>query len=125
MVNEWSHKWLLKFNVDKCKLLQLGNSSPANYYLSSPDGFFRSLICKVTEEKDLERIVYRVVKNLLEHHKSFTMAILVSLARPFSSPGAYRLEIISTCSERVWYTDCQISVTDSTLLPWELIGVKS
>ena len=28
MVNEWSHKWLLKFNVDKCKLLQLGNSSP-------------------------------------------------------------------------------------------------
>ena len=21
MVNEWSHKWLLKFNVDKCKLL--------------------------------------------------------------------------------------------------------
>ena len=24
-----------------------------NYYLSSPDGFFRSLICKVTEEKDL------------------------------------------------------------------------
>ena len=53
LVNEWSHKWLLKFNVDKCKLLQLGNSSPANYYLSSPDGFFRSLICKVTEEKDL------------------------------------------------------------------------
>ena len=28
MVNEWSHKWLLKFNPDKCKLLQLGNSSP-------------------------------------------------------------------------------------------------
>ena len=23
MVNEWSHKWLLKFNMDKCKLLQL------------------------------------------------------------------------------------------------------
>ena len=49
MVNEWSHKWLLKFNVDKRKLLQLGNSSPANYYLSSRDEFFRSLICKVTE----------------------------------------------------------------------------
>ena len=31
LVNEWSHKWLLKFNVDKYKLLQLGNSSPANY----------------------------------------------------------------------------------------------
>ena len=53
MVNEWSHKWLLKFNADKCKLLQLGNSSPANYYLSSLDDPFRSLICRVTEEKDL------------------------------------------------------------------------
>ena len=32
MVNEWSHKWLLKFNVDKCKPLQsgTGNSSQAN-----------------------------------------------------------------------------------------------
>ena len=28
MINEWSHKWLLKFNPDKCKLLQLGNFNP-------------------------------------------------------------------------------------------------
>ena len=47
------------------KLFQLGNSSPANYiyyHPCSPDGFFRSLICKVTEEKDLILIkfVYRV-----------------------------------------------------------------
>ena len=35
VVIEWSHKWLLKFTPDKCKLLQLGNSrsSPTNYYL--------------------------------------------------------------------------------------------
>ena len=32
MVSEWSHRWLLKFNVEKCKLLQLSNSSSANYY---------------------------------------------------------------------------------------------
>ena len=31
MVSEWSHKLLLKFNVDKYKLLQLGNSIPTNY----------------------------------------------------------------------------------------------
>ena len=42
MVNEWSHKWLLKFNVDKCKLVQLGNSIPANYYLSNPDELSKS-----------------------------------------------------------------------------------
>jgi len=52
-VNEWSHKWLLKFIADKCKLLQLGNSSLANYYLFNPDDLSRSLICRVTEEKDL------------------------------------------------------------------------
>ena len=36
MVNERSHKWLLKFNDDKCKMLQLGNSIPTNYYLHNP-----------------------------------------------------------------------------------------
>jgi len=53
MVNEWSHKWLLKFNADKCKPLQLGNSSSANYYLSNPGDLSRSLICRVTEAKIL------------------------------------------------------------------------
>ena len=33
VVYEWSHKWLLKFNVDKYKLLQLGNSVATNYIL--------------------------------------------------------------------------------------------
>ena len=75
MVNEWSHKWLLKFNVDKCKLLQLGNSSPANYYLSSPDGFFRSLICKVTEEKDLGVWCTSDMKPSLQVQKDVTKAI--------------------------------------------------
>ena len=75
MVNEWSHKWLLKFNVDKCKLLQLGNSSPANYYLSSPDGFFRSLTCKVTEEKDLGVWCTSDMKPSLQVQKAVTKAM--------------------------------------------------
>ena len=75
MVNEWSHKWLLKFNVDKCKLLQLGNSSPANYYLSSPNGFFRSLICKVTEEKDLGVWCTSDMKPSLQVQKAVTKAM--------------------------------------------------
>ena len=53
MVNKWSHKWLLKFNPDKCELLQLGNSSSTNYYLHNPNGCSRSLISRITEEKDV------------------------------------------------------------------------
>jgi len=49
MANEWSYTWIVKFNVDKCKLLQLGKSSPANYYSPNLDDPFRSLICRVTE----------------------------------------------------------------------------
>ena len=75
MVNEWSHKWLLKFNVDKCKLLQLCNSSPANYYLSSPDGLFRSLICKVTEEKDLGVWCTSDMKSSLQVQKAVAIAM--------------------------------------------------
>ena len=52
-INEWSHKWFLKFNPDKCKLLQLGNSSPTNYYLHNQNECSRSLISRVTEDKDL------------------------------------------------------------------------
>ena len=43
----------LEYNPDKCKLLQLGSSSPTTYYLHSPDECSRSLISRVTEEKDL------------------------------------------------------------------------
>ena len=85
MVNEWSHKWLLKFNVDKCKLLQLGNSSPANYYLSSSDGFSRPLICKVTEEKDLGVWCTSDMKPSLQVQKAVTKAMqtLSMLKRSF------------------------------------------
>ena len=61
--------------MDKCKLLQLGNSSPANYYLSSPDGFFRSLICKVTEEKDLGVYCTSDMKPSLQVQKAVTKAM--------------------------------------------------
>ena len=36
IVNEQSYKLLLKVNVDKCKLLQLVNSSPVSYFLFNP-----------------------------------------------------------------------------------------
>ena len=75
MVNEWSHKWLLKFNVDKCKLLQLGNCSPANYYLSNSDGFSGSLICKVTEERDLGVWCTSDMKPSLQVQKAVTKAM--------------------------------------------------
>ena len=39
--------------MDKCKLLHLGTSSLVSYYLSNPDKLSKSLMYRVTEEKDL------------------------------------------------------------------------
>ena len=44
----WSDKWLMKFNVDKCKVLHIGNSNDhTNYTMNGSD------LSKVTHEKDL------------------------------------------------------------------------
>ena len=44
----WSKKWLLNFNVDKCKVLHIGKNNPChNYQLNG------LLLNKVTEEKDI------------------------------------------------------------------------
>ena len=73
MINQWFHKWLIKFNPDKCKLLQLDNSSPTNYYLHSPNECFRSLISRATEEKDLaRRMVYKWNKIITPSSKGCT-----------------------------------------------------
>jgi len=42
LVSEWSLKWLLKFNLDHFKLLQLGNSNPIHVY--DPNIHARSFI---------------------------------------------------------------------------------
>ena len=67
----------LKIQCEQCnyKLLQSGNFSPANYYLSSQDGFCRSLICKVIEEKDLGVWYACDMKPSLQAQKAVTKAM--------------------------------------------------
>ena len=50
-LNEWSDKWLLKCNPDKCRVMHVGHNYPTEYYMEQD-----SKLCKlieVTEEKDL------------------------------------------------------------------------
>jgi len=50
-LKDWSDKWLLKFNPDKCKVMHGGYNQPTEYYIEQD-----SKLCKlaeVTKEKDL------------------------------------------------------------------------
>ena len=48
---EWSEKWLLKFNVEKCKVLHIGHDIDTKYFLRDDTGQVE--IRAVEEEKDL------------------------------------------------------------------------
>ena len=47
-LSEWSRKWLLKFNSQKCKVMHFGHSNPKNAYSLN-----QNLLEISTEEKDL------------------------------------------------------------------------
>ena len=52
-LTDWSKKWLLAFNLDKCSVLNLGkNNLYYNYYMK--DGEKTIILNKSTCEKDLE-----------------------------------------------------------------------
>lgn len=51
MLAEWSNKWQLKFNPEKCKIMHIGHSVDTRY--SMEDGGVRIEIQAVSEEKDL------------------------------------------------------------------------
>ena len=50
-LSNWSDKWLLRFNTDKCKVMHLGHRNPSSYYLQ--EGPVRKLLQTVNEERDL------------------------------------------------------------------------
>ena len=47
-IREWARKWNMEFNVDKCKIMHMGNSNPQ--YTYSMDG---AELAKTVNEKDL------------------------------------------------------------------------
>ena len=51
---EWSDRWLLKFNSDKCKVMHLGKNNPQHtYYMSDSEGNQKRLLESTEAEKDL------------------------------------------------------------------------
>jgi len=50
-LKNWSDKWLLKFNPEKCKVMHVGHSIPTEYTLQEDDKTFK--LESVDKEKDL------------------------------------------------------------------------
>jgi len=50
-LKDWSDKWLLKFNPDKCKVMHVGHNHPTEYFIEQDSKL--SKLAEVTEEKDL------------------------------------------------------------------------
>ena len=63
---EWSKKWQLPFNTDKCKVLHIGSSNPCHHYTMNG-----KKLGKVVEEKDLGVII----DSELKFHKHTAAAV--------------------------------------------------
>ncbi|KAK3875681.1 hypothetical protein Pcinc_019464 [Petrolisthes cinctipes] len=56
-LKEWSRKWLLQFNEEKCKVMHIGRNNPGYEYTLGP-----SLLEETVEEKDLGVIITNDLK---------------------------------------------------------------
>jgi len=60
-LRDWSNKWLLDFNIEKCKVMHVGHKLATSYSLSRTDGIPSKLV-EVDEEKDLGVILTNDLK---------------------------------------------------------------
>ena len=51
-LEDWAKDWLLEFNADKCKLMQVGRPPPRNYTMTNKSGA-RVDLESINEEKDV------------------------------------------------------------------------
>ncbi|MFZ2537548.1 MAG: hypothetical protein WAX04_01440 [Oscillospiraceae bacterium] len=77
----WSSKWLLKFNVDKCKMMSLGHTLGTEYTLGG------KVLQNTEEEKDLGVWISSNLKPSLQCSKAALKAksVLACIKRTFSS----------------------------------------
>ena len=81
-LSHWSEKWLMSFNVNKCKVMHLGyNNVNADYFLCG------ETLINVTEEKDLEVIIQQNLKVDLQCASAVKKAnqILGMISRTFAN----------------------------------------
>ena len=84
---EWTQKWLLKFNNEKCKILHLGKNNPKHEYFIGNDD--QRILMDVTElEKDLG---VHIDPNLnFKDHVNKTVKKLATPATKYYKNFAYR-----------------------------------
>ncbi len=56
-LKEWSQKWLLQFNEEKCKVMHIGRNNPGYEYYLGP-----TALEETVEEKDLGVIIANDLK---------------------------------------------------------------
>ena len=75
VLTEWSKKWLLKFNVAKCKIMHCGKQNPrAAYYMKRPNGETKALE-ETHVEKDLGVQMSNTLKPTLQCTKAANKAM--------------------------------------------------
>ena len=85
-LDEWSAKWLMGFNVDKCKVMHLGGSNQGrDYFMRAPDQLNRRQLEEVESEKDLGVWVTRDMKPSLQSVKAANrgMSVLRTIRKTF------------------------------------------
>ena len=132
---EWSDRWLLRFNSNKCKILHIGDNNPKYDYVMNENGELVDL--KSTDcEKDLgiyvdyklkfdqhinatirkaKNIAFLIIRNI--HFKSprIMVPLFKALVRPILEYGnvvwcPYRIKDINAIEDvqRFWaYVDCR------------------
>ena len=74
-LTDWSKDWLLKFNIDKCKIMHCGTQNHhAIYYMKQPNGETKQLI-ETEVEKDLGVHVTKTLKPTLHCSKAANKAM--------------------------------------------------
>ena len=74
---QWSHTWLLRFNIAKCKLMRIGNSAPFTYSMLDSSTNLPFEITEVQEEKDLGIWCTEDLKPSLQCRKAAAKAMQV------------------------------------------------
>ena len=86
-ISDWSKKWLLSFNVEKCKIMHIGRNNPRfNYSMMNSSGD-RVILTETTAEKDLGVWIPENLKSELQCAKSAEkgMRALRLIKRTFSN----------------------------------------
>jgi len=74
-VANWSMKWQLKFNIDKCRHMQVGHELSTSYTLINDFDGGRTVLDKTTDEKDLGIWCSNTLSPSLQCHKATAKAM--------------------------------------------------